>query len=132
MSQQKHILDKVARNLDMLGLTVTRGANNSVVVANGSNALTVGYVEAAIMAPMGGIDDTVSPYLGIGIANPGQIRIKSASTAADAISDVLDSVIAARVFHTVSAFANDIVLENSDATFSARIRGNVDNVGLGQ
>jgi hypothetical protein len=128
---KRQVLNKIARNLDMLGLTVTRSGDD-VVVANASNALTVSYVDASIMAPMGGIDGSASPFLGIGIANPGKIRIKSSSTAADAITDVLDSVIAAKVFHAVSALANNIILENSDATFSTEIRGNVDNVGLGQ
>lgn len=131
MSQQKHILDKMARNLEMLGLTVTRSGVN-VIVDNGSNDLTLSYVDAVIMSPMGGISDAVSPYLGIGIANPGKLKIKSSSTASDSIADVLDSVTAAKVFHTVAALCNNIILENSDATFSAEIRGHVDMIGVGQ
>jgi len=127
----KHILDKMARNLEMLGLSVTRSGVN-VVVDNGSNDLTISYVDAVIMSPMGGVSDAAAPYLGIGIANPGKLRIKSSSTASDTIADVLDSVTAARVFHTVSALVNNIILENSDATFSAEIRGHVDMIGVGQ
>jgi hypothetical protein len=131
MANSKQILDRVARNLDQLGLAYTRSGNN-VVLTNGSNAITVSYIDASILSPMGGVSPASAPYLGIGVGNPGQIQLKSSSTAADNISDVIDSVAAATLLHMVSGFANDIILENSDATFSTRIRGQVDLLGMGQ
>ena len=132
MANKKQVLDKIARNAEMLGLTVvSRGSANEVVIDNGSNDLTVSYVDASIQSPMGGVDGSVSPFLGIGIGNPGKIKIKSASTAADDMSDILDSAIAAQVLAVCAWHANDILLENSDATFSASVRGSADQIGLG-
>lgn len=130
---KKQILDKLARNAEMLGLTVnSRGASGSFVVENASNDLTVDYVDASIASPMGGVSDAAAPFLGIGIANPGKIRIKSAISTADTIADVLDSAVAAKVLAMCAALANNIVLENSDAAFSLELRGNPDHIGLGQ
>lgn len=131
MANSKQILDKLARNFDMLAIAYTRSGNN-VVVTNGSNALTLSYVDASIQSPMGGVDGATSPYLGIGVANPGKIKIKSASTAADAISDVIDSTTAAQVLACVASLANNILLENVDATYTGELRGHADLIGLGQ
>jgi hypothetical protein len=132
MANSKQILVKIARNAGMVGLTVVSQTASTVVIDNGSNDLTISYVAASIQTPMGGVDSSVSPYLGIGIANPGKIQIKSASTAADNISDVIDSLVAAKVLALCAAFANDIRLENSDATFTGEIRGHADLIGMGQ
>lgn len=126
------IMAKVARNCTQLGLTVNSLTGSAVVVENGSNDLTVSYVSAAILTPQGGVDGSASPFLGIGITNPGVLKLKSSSTAADAISDVLDSVVAAQVLKVLAGFGNDILLENSDATFSQTLRGNPDLLGMGQ
>lgn len=128
---QLAILDKVARNLDQVGLAYTR-TSTSVVVTNGGNALTVSLVDAVIGAPQGGVDPTVSPFLGIGVSAPSTIKMKSASTATATIAAVIDSDIAARVFRLLCGFANDVVLENGNAGYSLRIRGHVDVLGLGQ
>jgi len=132
MANSKQILAKIARDAAMLGLTVNSQTASAVVIENGSNDLTISYVAASIQAPMGGVDPSVSPYLGIGVANPGKIQIKSASTATDTIADVLDSLVAAKVLALCAGFANDIRLENSDATFSGEIRGHADLIGMGQ
>ena len=126
------IMAKVARNCAQLGLTVNSNSGQAVVIENGSNDLTVSYVAASILAPMGGVDSSASPFLGLGVVNPGSLKLKSSSTAADSIADVLDSVVAAQVLKVLAGFGNDIVLENSDATFSATLRGNPDLVGMGQ
>lgn len=127
------ILQKLARNAKMLGLTVNSQSQVAVVIENGSNDLTISYVDASFSpAVVGGVDSSVSPFLGIGVGNPGKIKIKSASTAADSIADVIDSAVAAQVLAMCAAMANDIVLENSDATFSANLRGHSDLIGLGQ
>lgn len=132
MANSKQILAKIARDAAQLGLTVNSQTASAVVIENGSNDLTISYVAASIQAPMGGVDPSVSPYLGIGVANPGKIQIKSASTATDTIADVLDSLVAAKVLALCAGFANDIRLENSDATFSGEIRGHADLIGMGQ
>ena len=132
MSNSVQILAKIARNAAQLGLQVNSQSATAVVIENGSNDLTVSYVDASIASPMGGVDPAVSPFLGIGVGNPGKIKIKSASTANDNITDVVDSIVAARLLALCASFANNILLENLDATFSGEIRGHADLIGLGQ
>jgi hypothetical protein len=126
------IMAKVARNCEQRGLTVVSNSGAAVVIDNGSNDLTVSYVAASIDLPMGGVSPASSPFLGVGVVNPGQLKLKSSSTAADSIADVLDSVAAAKVLAVLVGMGNDILLENSDATFSALIRGHADLLGMGQ
>lgn len=126
------IMAKIARNCAQLGLTVNSNSGQAVVIENGSNDLTVSYVAASIQAPMGGVDPAVSPFLGVGVVNPGSLKLKSSSTASDTIADVLDTTVAAQVLKVLAGFGNDIILENVDATFSATLRGNPDLVGMGQ
>lgn len=126
------ILAKIARNCENRGLTVNSNTGAALVIENGSNDLTVSYVAASIDAPMGGVSPASSPYLGVGVVAPGTLKLKSSSTAGDAITDVLDSTVAAKVLVVLVGIGNDILLENSDATFSATIRGNADLVGMGQ
>jgi hypothetical protein len=129
----KAILDKLARNLDQFGIVETRGAQNSVIVFNGgTNILTISYVAAQIQAPMGGVDDTLSPFLGIGTNNPGTILIKSSISTDSDVGDVIDGQVAAQVFAMVCGLANDIVLQNSSALQVAYIRGTVDLLSMGQ
>ena len=132
MANSRQVLAKIARNAAQLGLTVNSQSATQVVIENGSNDLTVSYVDASIASPQGGVDPSVSPYLGIGVGNPGKIKIKSSSTANNDMSDIVDSLVAAKVLAVCAAFANDIVLENSDASFSGEIRGHADVIGLGQ
>jgi hypothetical protein len=133
MANSKQILAKIARDAAQLGLTVVSQSQSAVVIDNGSNDLTVSYVDASFSpSMMGGVDPSASPFLGIGVGNPGKIKIKSSSTAADSIADVLDSLVAAKVLALCAGFANNILLENSDATFSGEIRGHADLIGMGQ
>lgn len=129
---QKAILEKLARNADIAGLTVLSRSATSVVIDNGSNDFTITLVDMTIGAPMGGIDPNNAPYLGIGVAAPCTIKMKSAISTAGTIADVLDSVIAAKVYRLCCGFANDVTLENASASFTSTIRGHVDIVGLGQ
>lgn len=132
MANTAALLNKIARNAAQLGLTVNSNTGAAVVIDNSSNDLTITCVDASIDAPMGGVANTGAPYLGIGVAAPCKIKVKSASTAADDFSDVIDSLVAAKVLHMLGGFANNILLENSDASYTAELRGDVDNLGLGQ
>lgn len=133
MANSKQILQKLARNAKTIGLTVNSESQSAVVIENGSNDLTIGYVDASFSpAVVGGVDGSVSPYLGIGVSAPGKIRIKSASNAAGTIADVMDSAVAAQVLALCASMANDLRLENSDASFSADLRGHSDLLGMGQ
>lgn len=131
MANSRQILAKISREAKLMGLTVNSESASSVVIENGSNDLTVSYVAASIQSPMGGVDPSVSPFLGVGVAAPGAIKVKSAINAGGDITDVTDSLVCAKLLAICAGFANDIVLENSDASFSGRIRGHGDLVGMG-
>lgn len=126
------IMAKVARNATQLGLTVLSSSSAAVVIDNASNDLTVSYVAASIDLPMGGVDSSVSPFLGMGIANPGKLKVKSSIATVGDLTDVMDSAVALTVLKMLGGFANDVVLENSTASFSLSLRGDVDLLGMGQ
>lgn len=128
------ILDKIFRNATQLGLTVTRGAS-SVTIENGSNDLVISYSDAVIAAPMGGIDGSVSPFLGIGVANPGKIVITGATyTGSATVGTLIDTAIAAQAFAIVMGFGNDIQLVQAGtvASLSVEIRAFADFRGMGR
>jgi hypothetical protein len=140
MANITSIMNKVARNAQVLGLVVASQTPNTVVIQDGAATLTVGYALAAIQSPMGGVDPAISPFLGIGIANPGQLTLTS-SNSGGAVADVIDSAVAAQVLCMLAWFANDIILADATTPISltngyaqgiARIRGDSDNLGMGQ
>jgi hypothetical protein len=133
MANSAAILQKLARNAKMLGLTVNSESQTAVVIENGSNDLTISYVAASFSpAVVGGVDSAVSPFLGIGVGNPGKIRIAGATTT-DTVPAVIDSVVAAKVLAMCAALANDLQLcSDAGATVVAEIRGHSDLLGLGQ
>jgi hypothetical protein len=133
MANSAAILHKMARNAKMLGLTVNSESQTAVVIENGSNDLTISYLNASFSpAVVGGVDSTVSPYLGIGVGNPGQVVLSSAT--GTTVPTVLDTEIAAKVLGMLCALANDVIIatDATGATAVARIRGQSDIIGLGQ
>ena len=140
MANITSIMNKFARNAQTIGLTVASQTPTTVVIQDGGATLTVGYALAAILPPMGGVDPQVSPYLGIGIANPGQLTLTS-SNSGGTVADVLDSQVAAQVLQLLSGFANDIILADATTPITTtngyaqgicRLRGDSDNLGMGQ
>ena len=130
MANSKQILAKIARDAAQVGLTVNSQSQSAVVIENGSNDLTVSYVDASIDAPMGGVSPLVSPYLGIGIANPGKIKIKGAAGATFALT--IDTLIAAKVLALCAGFANNIQIRGSGDEDLGEIAGHPDLIGMGQ
>jgi len=154
------ISQKIARNAQVLGYTVSAQGEDSfgnatVTITSDSGSLTIYYLTAAIQLPMGGVLNTVSPYLGIGVGNPGQILIASSASTAGAISDIITGPISANIMAMCAGFANDLVLANSQviadrsdsdssinglpasvggagAAYWVRVRGSVDLLGMGQ
>ena len=131
MANSAAILHKLARNAKMLGLTVKSESQTAVVIANGSNDLTIAYVDASFSpAVVGGVDASVSPYLGIGVGNPGRISIKGA--AATTVGTLVDSAVAAKTLAMCASMANDLqLLDNAGAELTV-VRGHSDIIGLGQ
>lgn len=130
MGNSVQILAKLARNAAQLGLTVNSQSQSAVVIENGSNDLTISYVAASIQSPMGGVDSSVSPYLGIGVGNPGKIQIKGSAGATLALT--IDSLVAVKVVAMCAAMANNILLVGSGDEALGEIRGHEDLIGMGQ
>ena len=132
MAMHKQILDKLARDLSQLGQSVSRNATNDVVVENGSADVTISYADAVFSPSMvGGVDGSVSPFLGIGAGNPGTITIRVQS--ADTLAAALATPVAVICLHQLGGFANDVqVLVDSTGAQLLRLRGSADLVNLGQ
>ena len=112
MANKVQILDKIQRNCEQLAIAVSRTDAETLVAAG----ITITYSDAVIDAPMGGIDDSINPFLGIGTANPGKIEF-------DTDPSTLDEF---RVLRLVSGMANNIVLP------AGELEGHSDLLGMGQ
>jgi hypothetical protein len=122
MANSKQIMQKMARNAKMLGLTVNSESQSAVVIENGTNDITISYADASFNpSVVGGVDSSVSPFLGIGVGNPGKVVITCADTTQTAVW--------AKVLAMCAALANDITLAGG---LDAEIRGHSDIIGLGQ
>lgn len=127
---QSQILDKLARNLQQMGVSATRSAT-SVVIAS-ANVGSISLVDASIQSPMGGVDGSVSPFLGIGVAAPCKIKIKGAA-GKNTLAAILASSADAVVLAACARPANNIIIEAGDtATQLAEIPGHPDMLGMGQ
>jgi hypothetical protein len=121
------ILAKIKRNLDQLGIANT--ADSVSVTAVGT---IISCVDAAIQAPMGGIDGSVSPFLGIGIAAPGQLQLKGAS-GENSLAAIFTTEDNFKVLREICGFANDVVIVKGDNTdILATLPGNADLKMMGQ
>jgi len=112
MANKQSIMDKLERNCKQLGIATSRPSAESVI----AGGITITYVDAVIQSPMGGIDDSINPFLGIGVASPGKLSL-------DANPVSLEEL---QVFHIVSGMANNILLP------SGEIQGSVDLLGMGE
>lgn len=130
MGNSVQILAKLARNAAQVGLVVNSQSQSAVVIENGSNDLTISYVAASIQSPMGGVDPSVSPYLGIGVGNPGKLQIQGSAGATFALT--IDTLVAAKVLALCAAMANNILIVGSGGQALGEIRGHEDLIGMGQ
>jgi hypothetical protein len=127
MQPQVMMLDKLARNLNNIGVVAVRAGDT--VVADG---LTISLVNASIQAPMGGVDPANSPFLGIGVAAPKIFKIKGGA-GENTVAAIVADAAAVKIVAFVAHFANDIVIEAGDTTTElVRIPGHADVFGLGQ
>jgi hypothetical protein len=135
MANKTQILDKIERNMGQRGLAgnLTRTDADTITITGGANDLVITYDETTGGSKNGGpssirgVSDADSPFLGIGNAGAGTIRMESAGGALTAVLDTVDKITA---FSEASGFANDIVLEHSGG--DTRIRGQADVLGLGE
>ena len=134
MANGVQILDKIARNLVQSGIpaaSVVRNASSVSVTKTGGDVLTVSYVDKSVQSPMGGVSAAAAPFLGIGIAAPGAIKIKGEAAAAT-IAAIFDTAEAIKLLAECAGFANDIIVESGASTAQlARIHGHADLLGMG-
>jgi hypothetical protein len=131
MGNSAAILHKLARNAGMLGLSVVSESQSAVVIDNGSNDLTISYVAPSFVpSVVGGVDSSVSPFLGIGAANPGKIQIQC--QAGTTMATFMDTIVSAKVLAMCASLANDIQLLGAGGQDLGVIRGHSDLIGLGQ
>ena len=135
MANASAILDKIVRNMEQRGY-----ANPAKVQLVGTTVqftkvdttvLLVTYVNKNTQSPMGGVDPTVSPYLGIGIAAPGSLKIKGAA-GQNTVAAIFNDSGALELMVELAGYANDLIVEAGDTTTQlARIRGDESVLGMG-
>ena len=137
MANSVQILDKIARAAEMAGLTVNSHTATAVVIDDGANDILIKYQTADISSPMGGVSDASSPFLGIGIANPGYLVMSPNAVGDKTIAQVFVNATNVEVFSILCGFANDVSVHdgNEGVGTSAelvRVAGLSDQIGLGQ
>jgi len=131
MANKEAMLDKIARNLGQRGVTAVRTATSVTVTKTGGDVLTISYVDKSVQSPMGGVSPTASPYLGIGVAAPGSLKVKGAA-AENTIAAIVDTTEALEVLNELAGYGNDVIVEAGGSTTQlARMRGTADSIGLG-
>ena len=128
MANKVAILKKLVRDIGMLGMSVTQDATTVTV-----GHCIISYVDATIQSPMGGVDGTASPFLGIGVANPGKLQIRGTGSL-NTIATIFDNASDLQVLALVAGFANNILIVDGStgATVLAELVSSVDLKGLGQ
>jgi len=137
MANSVQILNKIARAAEQYGLTVNSHTATQVIVDDGADDILIKYQAADIASPLGGVDDSSSPFLGVGIANPGYLVFSRNAAGNDTIATVFDTATAVKMFSICCGFANDISVQDGNEGIGTsaelvRVRGNVDVLGLGQ
>jgi hypothetical protein len=116
MAMSVQILDKIQRNCQQRGLSVSRPSAD-LLIAEG---IEISYEDAAVLSPatspMMGIDSSVSPFLGIGVANPGKIVLDTDPA----------SIAEFQVLRIVCGHANTVVIP------AGELPGHADLNGMGQ
>lgn len=131
MANKEQILDKIVRNMKQRGYTASRSGATALVTKTGGDVLTVSYVDKSIQSPMGGVSPASSPYLGVGVAAPGALKVKGAA-AETTIAAIFDTIEALALWNELSGFQNDLIVERGDNTTElARVAGDCDRQGMG-
>jgi hypothetical protein len=115
MAMSVQILDKIQRNCQQRGLSVSRPSAD-LLIAEG---IEISYEDAASLpgaGPMMGIDPSVSPFLGIGVANPGKIVLDTDPASIEEF----------QVLRIVCGHANTVVIP------AGELPGHADLNGMGQ
>lgn len=134
MANKEAMLDKIARNLKQRGLAesaVVRTSSGVSVTKTGGDVITVSYVEKSVQSPMGGVSPAAAPFLGIGVAAPGSLKVKGFA-GENTIAAIVDTAEALQVMQELAGYANDVIVEAGDSTTQlARLRGTEHSLGMG-
>lgn len=130
MANKRAVLNKISRNLDMLN--IANADSGTSVLVSGANGQLVTYVDASLASPMGGVDGTISPFLGLGVANPGKLKIKGAA-GQNSIATIFSTSTDLQLLKIVGDIGNNVIIEAGDTTTQlAEIRAHVDLGMMGQ
>lgn len=130
MANKRAILNKISRNLDMLGIANTNSGTS--ITVTGADSQVVSYVDASIASPMGGVDGQTSPFLGIGVANPGKLKIKG-KAGDNTIAAIFASQADLQLLKVVGDIGNNVIIEAGDTSSQlAEIRAHADLQMMGQ
>lgn len=137
MAMSRQILAKLARNMKQIGLSVTSTSESKVVVDTGALSIGIEYVDAVIQKPMGGVDPSASPFLGIGIANPGKLMMYIDVAGDKTLAEIFVEADVLRVLSMMKGFSNNILVMDGNEGFGvaavlAELEGHADLLGLGQ
>jgi hypothetical protein len=121
MANEKFILAKVQRNLEQMGVTVVVNATSIAV-----DDVVLTLEDPAIQAPMGGVDGSVSPFIGIGVANPNVMVL----TCANDVPPLTDGEV--KLLAVCARFANSIKINDSSNALLMFVPGHADLIGMGQ
>lgn len=140
MANSGAILDKIRRNLEFQGITVTADGVSATTSRRYLQAgnVTIHYQDADLASPMGGVPDTSSPYLGIGIANPGSLVLAGLVDADTTVADIFVSENDYRILRVCTGFANDIAVKAGRTDLSIldddlmTLPGDPDRIGMGE
>jgi len=133
MANKEAILNKIARNMKQRGKSAERVGDTVeyTKAAGAGDTLTVSYTDKNVQSPMGGVSDASSPFLGIGIASPGSLKVKG-DAGENTIAAIFDDADAMELWAELAGYANDLTIEAGDtSTQLARIAGNENAIGLG-
>ncbi len=160
MANPQAILNKITRNMEQRGYynpgnsvfanpsppvqvveTTTSalpGPNNGIntpvvqLTQANSHVVTVYYSPAVIQSPMGGVNPMLSPYLGIGIANPGRLCLQGAS-GDNTLAAIFTDSATLELFYELAGYDNTvIVLDGTTGLVQlAQIRGSESLLGMG-
>ena len=149
MANPQAILDKVTRNMEQRGyynpgnpptfnaanpnppVQIAQVGTTVQLTQANSHVITVTYVPKQVQSPMGGVDPTVSPYLGIGIAAPGSLAMRG-QAGDDTMASIFTDQSAVELLLELSGYANDVqILGGTSGTLLARIRGMDSLLGMG-
>ena len=132
MANKESVLDKIVRNMLQRGISAERSGAVALVDKDGTDKIEISYVEKNIQKPMGGVDGQVSPFLGIGVAAPGYIQVKSLKAADISLALLFAEKNVVELLVELAGYANDIKIMHSNGTTELlRIRSNETVLGLG-